>query len=179
MTSRLIVTPLAEQDIPDFVAYRCDEQIARWQSWSTDYSTDDALALVRGQAGWGIPPAGQWIQLAVRDRGGVLLGDLALQTLADQPDTYELGATFAAAHQRKGYATEAARCLLDYLFESNSAHRVVGFCDVRNEASARLLHRIGMRRESRQLEADWFKGEWTSVDGYAVLAREYRVQRHS
>jgi hypothetical protein len=30
-----------------------------------------------------------------------------------------------------------------------------------------------MRHESREVDADWFKGEWTTLDGYAVLAREH------
>ena len=29
-----------------------------------------------------------------------------------------------------------------------------------------------MRQESNQVEADWLKGEWTTLDGYAVLDRE-------
>ncbi len=32
---------------------------------------------------------------------------------------------------------------------------------------------VGLRQESRQVDADWFTGEWTTLDGFAVLASEW------
>lgn len=49
----------------------------------------------------------------------------------------------------------------------------MALCDARNQAVARLLARVGMRHEGRAVEADRFKGEWTSVDTYARLRREH------
>jgi aminoglycoside 6'-N-acetyltransferase len=49
----------------------------------------------------------------------------------------------------------------------------VAYCDSRNAPVARLLRRVGMRHESQCVEADCFKGEWATLDGYAVLAREF------
>ena len=46
-------------------------------------------------------------------------------------------------------------------------------CDARNDAVQALLARAGMRQESRQVDADWCKGEWTTVDGFAVLRGEW------
>ena len=45
--------------------------------------------------------------------------------------------------------------------------------DDRNASVQRLLERLGLRREARHVEADWFKGEWTTLRVYAVLAREW------
>lgn len=168
-----MLEPLAVGDIDAFVSYRREPVVARWQSWTTDYSIDDARTLLAAQSGWDFPPAGQWLQLAVRDLDRALLGDLALHTRADQPDSYEIGFTLAPAHQGRGYATEAIRVLLHYLFTDRGAHRVVAAVDSRNTASAAVLARVGMRPESRQVDADWFKGEWTTLDGYAMLAVEH------
>lgn len=44
--------------------------------------------------------------------------------------------------------------------------------DQRNTAVARLLTALGFRHEGRAVEADWFKGEWTTLDSWAILARE-------
>ena len=38
----------------------------------------------------------------------------------------------------------------------------------------RLLEHLGLRCEARLVDADWFKGEWTTLRIYAVLAREWR-----
>lgn len=53
-------------------------------------------------------------------------------------------------------------------------HRVFARADDRNTAVHRLLERLGFRREARLVEADWFKGEWTTLRVYAVLEREWR-----
>jgi RimJ/RimL family protein N-acetyltransferase len=72
--------------------------------------------------------------------------------------------------------TEAARRLLDYLFETFGLHRVSAICDVENTASARVLERLGMRREGHFVESVWFKGRWGSEYGYALLRREWEQQ---
>ena len=51
----------------------------------------------------------------------------------------------------------------------HGAHRVFAISDARNEPVARLLARLGFRHEGRNVEADWFKGEWTSIDTWARL----------
>ena len=172
LTERLEIEPLGHAGVAEFVAYRQDPAVARWQSWEADYGEAQARELVRGQPSGPLPGRGEWLQLGVHDRGsGQLLGDVAVHALADQPDTYEIGVTFARTAQGQGRATEAVRRVLQLLFDAG-AHRVIATCDARNVPVARLLQRVGMRQESSQVEADWFKGEWTTLDAYAVLARE-------
>jgi type VI protein secretion system component VasK len=44
---------------------------------------------------------------------------------------------------------------------------------VRRESVQRLLERLGFRCEARLVEADWFKGEWSTLRIYAMLAGEW------
>ena len=60
------------------------------------------------------------------------------------------------AFQGKGYATEAARAVLRYLFGEVSFHRVQAKCCVENTASERVMQRIGMVREG--VLRDFFLG---------------------
>ena len=55
----------------------------------------------------------------------------------------------------------------------SKVHRVFGQIDARNTASARVLERLGMRREAHLVENEWVKGEWTDEVIYAVLAAEW------
>jgi RimJ/RimL family protein N-acetyltransferase len=177
VTKRLTIEPLSEADTVAFVAYRTHPDVARYQSWETTYGHDDALDLVRSQAGLELPTRGGWLQLGVHTGGphdhNTLVGDVAVHLLDDQPNTWEIGVTFAPQGQGRGLATEAVSAVVEALFDQHGAHRVVAFCDVRNIAVHRLFERVGLRLESHQVDADWFKGEWTTLDGYAVLAREW------
>jgi RimJ/RimL family protein N-acetyltransferase len=50
---------------------------------------------------------------------------------------------------------------------------VRAICDVENPASARVLERVGFRREGQFIENAWFKGRWSSEFLFAILGREW------
>jgi RimJ/RimL family protein N-acetyltransferase len=87
----------------------------------------------------------------------------------------DIGFVFHPAYHGKSYAFEAAREMLRLGFERVGFHRIEGRCDARNGASARLMERLGMRREVHFVENAWFKREWGSELVYAILAREWRA----
>ena len=165
----LNIAPLAAHDVEAFVAYRRIPEVARYQSWSPDYSLADGQRLVEAQAHRDFPETGEWMQFAIHTNGR-LAGDLAIHTLADQPDSYEFGITLDPAHHGAGIATRALTAALDHLFDEHHAHRVYAECDERNESVKRLFDRLGLRHEGTAREADWFKDEWTSVETWALLA---------
>ena len=121
---------------------------------------------------------GTWFQMAIElAEAGPLVGDLGLHTLADRPGQAEIGFTLAREHQGKGYATEAVNRLLDYVFGVLGKHRVIAVTDARNAPAARVLERVGMRREGHFVENIWFKGGWGDEYEYAMLEREWRARR--
>jgi RimJ/RimL family protein N-acetyltransferase len=168
----LVIAPLATDDISAFVAYRSDPDVARYQSWSPDYSGADARELVESQTGSEFPAAGEWMQFAIRSSSGDLLGDVAVHVLDDQPDTYELGVTVSPAAQGRGIARAALGATIDHLVGERGAHRVILTLDERNAAMRQVCVALGLRQEGTARDADWFKGEWTTVETWAVLGSE-------
>ena len=77
-------------------------------------------------------------------------------------------------HQGKGYMTEACRPMLELGFTCFGMRRIFGRLEPRNPASARVLERLGMRKEAHLVENEWLRGEWQSEAIYALLAREWR-----
>jgi RimJ/RimL family protein N-acetyltransferase len=67
--------------------------------------------------------------------------------------------------------------MLALAFETYGLHRVAGRLEPRNVASARVLEKLGMRREALLIENEWVKGEWQSELVYGLLAREWRTSR--
>jgi aminoglycoside 6'-N-acetyltransferase len=162
-------------DVTEFVAYRSSAKVARYQSWDAPYPRDEGERFVRALMKSHPDTAGEWFQFAVALRAtGQLIGDCAAKPHADDPSQCEIGFTIAERHQGRGYATEAVRLLMGYLFTVRGKHRIIAYCDARNAASAAVLERLTMRREAHLRESTWAKGEWTDDLLYALLDHEWR-----
>ena len=175
VTQRLCLRPFRAEDLPAFVGYRSTEDVARYQCWEPSFSMADAEEFLASQRDVTFGEPGAWVQLAIVDRAmGALCGDCAVRVLADQPATAELGITLAPEQQGRGVATEALQAVIARLFEEHGIHRVYAEADDRNTAVHKLFERMGFRCEARLVEADWFKGEWSTLRVYAKLRREWR-----
>ena len=174
VTERLRLRPFQVDDLEAFVAYRSDPEVARYQSWDSPYSMADAESFLNSQRELVFGQRGEWLQLAIVDREtATVYGDCAVRVATDQPATAELGVTLAQSSQGKGLATEALTAVVTELFGQRGIHRVVAEADDRNVPVQRLLERLGFRCEARLVEADWFKGEWSTLRLYAMLEREW------
>lgn len=175
-TERLTIRPLAREDVTEFTRYRNIPEVARFQDWELPYTSERAHALVESVEELGRPTAGEWVQLAIVDREGCLLGDLAVW-LDDTQQLATIGYTLAPEHQGKGYATEAVSAILDWLFGTRKAHRVTATLDPENLASARVLERSGFRYIGTARSAALVRGEWFDDARFELLADEWRAWR--
>jgi RimJ/RimL family protein N-acetyltransferase len=64
-------------------------------------------------------------------------------------------------------------------FEYLGLHRIVAECDPRNEASIRVMNKLGMRHEAQHIDAMFLKGEWVGSTVYAILGSEWRAAQGS
>jgi RimJ/RimL family protein N-acetyltransferase len=171
-TERLVLRRFRSDDAPALAAYRSDPEVARYQSWDTPYPLVAAETMVAEVAGADLRAA-SWFQYAVALREDIdrLIGDVGVNRSEDGRQA-QIGFTFAPAYQGHGYAAEAAGRVVDHLLRAEGLHRVYAECDARNTRSARLLERVGFRREGHLVRSTWSKGEWTDDLLYAVLAEE-------
>jgi RimJ/RimL family protein N-acetyltransferase len=176
---RLILRRLRREDLAALCAYRSLPEVARYQSWES-FGPDEAARLIDSQAGLEPNVPGTWFQLAIVVAAtGLLVGDCGLHCRQDDPRQMEIGITLAPAHQGHGYATEAIECLLGFVFGSLGKHRVATITDAANRPAAALFRRLGFRQEAHFVEHVWFKGEWGSEFGFALLRREWEQRRTS
>jgi RimJ/RimL family protein N-acetyltransferase len=175
-TARLTVRAMLPSDVTTFATYRNQPDVARYQDWDLPYTRDLAHRLIDEMAGIDGPVPGEWVQLAIGDGSGALVGDLALYVDAGVRMAM-IGYTMGPAAQGRGYASEAAGALVDRLFDRLHVHRVAATLDPANVASARLLERLGFRYEGCGLKAAYVRGEWGDDDRYAILSDERRAWR--
>ena len=91
----------------------------------------------------------------------------------------ELGWALHPEECGKGYATEAVEEVLRVCFDELGLRRVTASCFAANEASYRLMERVGMRREAHtRRDALHPSGRWMDGYSYALLAEEWR-ERHA
>jgi RimJ/RimL family protein N-acetyltransferase len=163
-----------QDDLTDLVDYRVDPLVALYQDWDLDWSLAEAQQFLESSDEPKLGTQGEWTQLAVVDRtSGRLCGDIGIHFIQAQPSTVELGVTMSRTFQGLGLASEAVGSVVTWLFSEFDLHRVIAHVDARNVAARGLLTNLEFRQEAELRESDWFKGEWTTLCMYAVLAGEW------
>jgi RimJ/RimL family protein N-acetyltransferase len=173
-TQRLLLRPFTPGDLDAFHAIYGREDVTQYLDHGPRSRSEAAGMLERISAMTAIDDAGGALRLAaVLPESGTVIGDFSLWTASDEHAQGEIGFVLHPDRQGHGYALEAAREMLRIGFEEVGLHRIVGRCDAANLASARLMERLGMRREAHFRENQLIKGAWSSELVYAVLAGEW------
>jgi RimJ/RimL family protein N-acetyltransferase len=173
-TERLLLRPWRESELDVYHALLGDPGVVRYLY--NDALTREQAAERMQRLRTEVEAENEWLNLAVElASSGEPVGDVGLCWRSDEHAQAEIGYTFLPSHQGRGYATEAAAAMMRVAFESLGAHRVIGRLDARNDASARVLERLGMRREAHLVENERVKGEWTDELVYAILERDWRA----
>lgn len=125
----------------------------------------------------------EYIAVCLKDTG-VMIGDLfAMVEEHPDPDTVSIGWNFKPAFGGKGYASEAAKALVDELFANRKARRLYAYVEDHNLASQRLCERLGMRQEGLFKDFVSFGNDANGVPlyentmQYAILKREWLEQQ--
>lgn len=189
-TERLTLRRLRMADVGEWFAIRTHPDVARFQPWRMA-SLDETSAYVRALDALVVDTPGTWFQLAIQRGTGHatqpgddvrgcppatshMIGDVGIRFQAEDVRQVELGITLDPSAWGHGYAAEALRAVLDYLFGMLGKHRVFASTDPRNQRCIALLSGLGMRQEAHFRESYWFQGEWTDDLVFGILDREWR-----
>jgi len=170
-TARLSLRLHRESDLERLVAIYSRPDVARFlleEPWTLE---SGAAHLERRLTRTGLDEPSGSLALAV-EREGLLIGAVSVWRTEQERRTVEVGWTLDPAYGGNGYATEAVTAVLQLAFERHDVHRAVAQMDARNDTSARLATRTGMRQEAHFRSDFWSKGEWTDTVIFAVLGSE-------
>jgi RimJ/RimL family protein N-acetyltransferase len=188
-TTRLRLRPVAQADAPALFAIFSDPVVMRY--WSTPPWTAPTQAeeMVRRESAGAA--AGSSVRLAVlvpagaEDGAGAgagagtgvaqagppeeLIGTVSLFALDLGNRRAEIGYALHRSAWGHGYAAEAVTGVVDHAFGELGLNRLEADIDPRNEASARLLERLGFRREGLLRERWIVAGEVSDSALYGLL----------
>lgn len=154
-TDRLILRPFEEKDLEDLYALLSDGEVVKYEPYlpmDREAVRQELLQRIGSD---------EFLAMELKENGRVI-GNVYL---GKRPfDSAELGYLLARAYWKQGYAGEACRAAVAYLF-GQGVHRIYAECDPENTASWRLLERLGFEREARLKQNVFF---WRDREGNPI-----------
>ncbi|MGB5383389.1 MAG: GNAT family N-acetyltransferase [Lutimonas sp.] len=117
-------------------------------------------------------PRKQFFWKIVLKRHGEFIGVAGLTLSADRFKKGEIYYKILPGYWGKGYATEAAKLLVEIGFNNFELHRIEAGVATQNKRSIRVLEKIGMKREGLRRKILPIRGEWVDNYHYAILENE-------
>jgi len=169
-TDRLIIRKFSTDDWEDLYEYLSDQEVVKYEPYDTftqEACKQESTRRSGDENFWAV---------CLKDTDK-LIGNIYL---AKQDfDTWELGYVFNSNFHGNGYATEAAKALMNTAFRENGARRITAMCNPLNTPSWKVLERLGMRREGHLIKNIYFKKDddenpiWADTYEYGILMSEW------
>lgn len=143
-TARLRLRRPTLEDAPAlFERYTKDPEVTRHLAWRPHENvTRTQMFLQRCTAAWEKGEAFPWVLTQRSEDEPIGMIEIRMQG-----HRVEIGYVLARSYWGRGYMTEAARAVVYWALSQTGVFRVWAVCDVENVASARVLEKLGMRRE--------------------------------
>ncbi|MFT3994851.1 MAG: GNAT family protein [Dysgonomonas sp.] len=137
-TERLTIRNFQESDASDLLEYLSHPRVNCFLSEKLN-SLEEAIENVKQKSN-------DELEFAVcLKENNKVVGNLFAKK--EEPDTYGVGWQYNEIIEGKGYAGEAAKAYLTYLFNIKSARRIYAYVEETNLRSQKLCERLGMRKE--------------------------------
>lgn len=158
-TDRLIIDTVKETDKEDYFTNISHDKkvletfICRYAETLEDFDFSDY--------------SGREDLFAIRlKENGRLIGILSL--FDEKDGSCEIGYGIGSAYWGRGYATEAVKRFIDYLFEEKDVHTVRSSCFIGNGASRRVMEKCGMTYERFSEKELTYLGVERDLDYYVI-----------
>jgi ribosomal-protein-alanine N-acetyltransferase len=173
-TRRLRLREFVESDWQAVLAYQSDPLYLRYNPW-IQRTEEDVHQFIRWFLSWQDAQPRFKFQFAITLPGNDwVIGNCGIRMRSPDAQEADIGYELDSRYWGRGYATEAARAMLNLGFRQLKLHRIWAHCIAENVASARVMQKIGMQYEGRLRENEWMKGRWWDTLMYAILDYEWK-----
>ncbi len=167
-SSRLLIREIQASDASTIFNYRSDSHINQYQGWIPE-KLEEVDEFIRSKIAKEFNQLNTWFQMAiVVKETKEFIGDLGIHFL--DHEIVELGATISKQQQDKGYATEALKAAIDYLFQKVGKQKIKASVDPRNLASIAMIEKLGFKKEAHYKKSFLLRGEWVDDVIYGLTA---------
>jgi RimJ/RimL family protein N-acetyltransferase len=172
-TARLRLRAFEDTDADDLSALQSNARVLRyWDEppWTERSRAGKFLSTCRKMADEGT--GARWAVDRVSD--GAFVGWCTLNNWNPEYRSASVGYCYSEAVWGQGYATEAARAVLGWAYDTLDLNRVQAEADTRNAGSARVLEKLGFVREGTLREDCVVGGDVSDSWVYGLLRREWQ-----
>lgn len=171
-TERLILRPIRITDAEDMYEYMSDELTTRYLF--TAHTTIEQTK--RMLANYFIKePIGKYG--VVLKETNKLIGAIEFR-VDDWSEAGDLGFTLNSKYWGNGYMTEGAKAIIQLAFDTLELARVFAGHEDRNEASGKVLIRLGMTLEGKLRKHEKIKGQLVDSLYYSILKEDYDAMKN-
>jgi RimJ/RimL family protein N-acetyltransferase len=122
------------------------------------------------------PPDGDHFPFTIETLAGEVVGGIHVQKCDPRNGTFMYGLAIFPPQQQKGYASEAVRLALRYVFEERRYQKCTVEVYAFNPRSIRLHERLGFTLEARLRRMIYTGGEYHDVLVYGMTREEFATQ---
>ena len=168
-TARMRLEPLQDHHLEGLFELNRDPAVMRYITGKPDTREDSALMIERVKSRW-IEFGYSWWAF-METASGQLIGTGCVQHLGrDAANPLELGWRLRQDRWGQGYASEAARAMAAFAFETIGTNLLCAVCHPENRASAKVMERLGMHEVGIERwydmdcrRYDLARGDWKPV----------------
>ena len=143
-TTRLRLRPPKMEDADKiFLGYAQDPEVVKYLTWHPHKNIEETRNFLESLLK--IPENNTKFTYVIdRKPDGQLLGMFEIRLDGYMAD---VGYVLAKTYWRKGYMTEALKAFVDWGLAQSGIFRIWSICDIDNPGSARVMEKVGMKRE--------------------------------
>lgn len=170
-TSRLILRDYEHDDMKYVHEYSSNPEVVKYMLWGPNTKEETREFIKQAIATKEQEPRRNYEFGVVLKETGRFIGGCGIRI---EEKNGELGYCFNPNYWGRGYASEASKELLNYGFITLKLHRIYATCRPSNIGSARVLEKIGMKREGHLREHIWSKHTFHDSYLHSILFHEFQ-----
>ena len=175
-TNRLILRKILVGDCADVYEYARRPETSRYLLWNAHENPKYTKKYL------------SYLQTAYRNEeffdfglvdkeSGKMIGTCGFTDFDMDNNSAEIGYVLNPDFWGKGLAKEAIMRVMAFGFAELRLHRITAKIMTENSASKRVAEKCGMRHESTHVESMRIKGNYETIEEYAILAKEFYGKR--
>lgn len=173
-TDRLTLRKMVVADAKDMFEYSCKEDVTKYLTWNPHkdiYYTEDYLRYIASRY-----RVGDYYDWAIEYKENKkMIGTCGFTRIDTYHDLAEIGFVLNPEYRGMELIPEAVKAVMKFGFKNLELHRIESRYILGNDASRRVMEKVGMQFEGVRRESMLIKGEYKDIGVCSILKYEFNL----